>query len=257
MTTKNMTVLALCAHPDDAEIQCGGTLLLLAKQGWKVRIATLSAGDCGSAELGPNVIAMIRRDEAIAAAAKFGGTYHYLGGNDLQVYDNNIMRSAAVALIRELQPDCILAHYPVDYMPDHEAASAIARMADFTAPMQNYAVGAAATLAPLPKGVAPLYYFAPMGGTDYFGNPVDPEFRVDISSVISEKADALACHASQREWLRRHHGIDHYIEEMKHTDSESGKLVGVAYAECFFMHKGHGFPQTPVIQNALPGHIRK
>jgi len=256
MTSEKRTVLALCAHPDDAEFKCAGTLIMLSKRGWNVHIATLSSGDCGSAEESPNVIARRRVAEGVAAAAKIGGQFHCLGGTDLQVYDDNVMRAAAVALLREVRPDCIITHYPVDYMPDHEAASAVARMANFTAPIVNYSAGVSASLPPT-SGVVPMYYFAPVGGKDYFGNTILSQFYVDVTSVFSEKAEALACHVSQREWLRRHHGVDQYIEELRHWDAEDGARVGVAYAEGYTMHKGHAFPQTPVIEETLPEFIRK
>lgn len=254
-TTK--TVLALCAHPDDAEIRCGGTLTLLAQRGWQVHVATLSVGDCGSMEEGPNATAVRRRAEAQAAAVRMGGSYHSLNGLDLQVYDDNTMRAAAVALLRTVRPDMVITHFPIDYMPDHDAASAVARMAVFTAPMPNYAVGPAAALPPTTAGVVPLYYFGPLGGTDWFGNPIAPSFYVDISAVIDDKSEALACHASQRDWLRRQHGIDQYIEEMKAWDAAAGKEIGVAYAEGFTPHRGHGYPQTPVLQDALADLIRE
>ncbi|MCL6629323.1 MAG: PIG-L family deacetylase [Armatimonadetes bacterium] len=244
-------VLALCAHPDDAEFRCGGTLILLAQRGWEVHIATISVGDCGSAELSPEVIASIRLREAEAAVAKLGGKYHSLGGKDLQIYDDNPTRAAAVVLIRELAPDLVITHYPIDYMPDHTATSAIARTAVFTAPIKNYLVGPAADVRPSGKGVVPLYYFGPLEGTDWFGNPVHSEFYVDISSVIDKKAEMLGCHESQREWLRRQHGVDQYIETMKSWDAQAGKIAGVSYAEGFTMHRGHAYPQMPILQEAL------
>jgi LmbE family N-acetylglucosaminyl deacetylase len=250
------TILALCAHPDDAEFRCGGTLILLARRGWQVHIATCSTGDCGSAELKPNAIAVTRRAEARNAAAFIGGTYHCLNGLDLQIYDNDVMRGAATALIREVQPDCIITHYPVDYMPDHDAASAITRCASFTASIPNYVVGPASAMTPT-AGVVPLYYFGPLGGTDYFGNPVTAPWFIDISGIIDDKAEMLARHESQREWLRAQHKMDQYIEEMKKWDADAGRHAGVPYAEGFFQHQGHGYPQTPIIQDALRELVRR
>ncbi|MGD0113764.1 MAG: PIG-L deacetylase family protein, partial [Armatimonadota bacterium] len=148
MTTEPKTILALCAHPDDAEFRCGGTLLLLANRGWRVHIATAGVGDCGTAEESPNAISQRRRKEAQDAAAKLGGTFHCLEGNDLRIFDNDELRAAAVALMRAVDPDCVVTHYPVDYMPDHDAASAIARAVVFTAAMPNYTVGPAVSLPP-------------------------------------------------------------------------------------------------------------
>ena len=60
-TVEKLDLLAFAAHPDDAEILCAGTLIRLADAGWKVHIATATAGDCGSMTLPANEIAEIRR----------------------------------------------------------------------------------------------------------------------------------------------------------------------------------------------------
>jgi len=250
MSSLRKVVLALCAHPDDAEFKCGGALILLAQRGWKVHIATLCVGDCGSAELGPNKIAVLRRGEAEKAAAYVGGAYHCLGFQDLRVFEDDVSRPLATALIRRVNPDFVITHFPQDYMPDHEVASSTARAAMFCASIINYAPGPCAVEPPT-DSVVPLYYFTPLGGVDYLGRPVEPEILVDVSGVIDKKAEFLGQHASQREWLRKQHGMDHYIEEMKARDAELGRRAGVTYAEGFFTHKGHAYPQTPLLQEAL------
>lgn len=250
------TVLTLTAHPDDAELRCGGTLILLKRRGWEIHIATASTGNCGSAELSSNTIAMIRRSEAEAAAAAIGGTYHCLDGLDLQIFDNNEMRGRAIALVREVNPDIMITHYPVDYMADHDAAGALARTAAFTAGIPNYDVGPAAVQKPIDR-IVPLYYIGPLGGTDYFGNPIVAPWFVDVTAVIDEKAEMLGRHVSQREWLRRQNGIDQYIEEMRHWDREAGAHCGADYAEGFFQHVGHGFPRAPLLQDALKELVRE
>ena len=40
----------------------------------------------------------------------------------------------------------------------------------------------------------------------------------------------LACHASQREWLRKHHGMDQYLQTMRDWSSARGRQHGVAFA---------------------------
>ena len=37
-------VLAVTAHPDDIELLCAGTIILLRKAGWDVHLATMSPG---------------------------------------------------------------------------------------------------------------------------------------------------------------------------------------------------------------------
>ena len=70
--------LALLAHPDDIEFLCAGTLVRLKELGWRVHLATMTAGDCGSAEHGPEDISTIRTAEARASdvvehTAELGG----------------------------------------------------------------------------------------------------------------------------------------------------------------------------------------
>jgi len=75
------TVLSFMAHPDDAEILCGGTLIRLAEAGWTVHIATLTPGDCGTMTDDTWQISATRTGEA-AAAAVIGGIYHCLDERD-------------------------------------------------------------------------------------------------------------------------------------------------------------------------------
>ena len=53
------------------------------------------------------------------------------------------------------------------------------------------------------SGVPHLYYCDPIEGLDPLGNEVTPTTCVDVTAVVDRKAEMLACHASQREWLRR------------------------------------------------------
>ena len=92
-----------------------------------------------------------------------------------------------------------------------------------------------------------LYYCDPVAMMDPLGNPVEPTTTIDISAQLDRKAEMLACHASQREWLRAHHGMDEYIESMKRHGAERGKLIGVAHAEGFVQHLGHPYPQNNLL----------
>jgi len=243
-------VLTLMAHPDDAELLCGGTLALLAQQGWSVHVATATAGDCGSSTLGPDEIAAIRRQEARSAAAILGGEYHCLERRDLQVRCDVETMAAACGLLRAVRPLLLITHSPGDYMLDHEQISLVARAAAFNAPVPN---------APAPRGSSPLqaiphlYYADPIEGKNVFGDLVLPRLLIDISSTLATKLAMLACHASQREWLRSHHGVDEYLESARRWSRERGALGGVAHAEGFRQHRGHAYPQDDLLALILPG----
>jgi hypothetical protein len=74
-TVSQIRVLAIHAHPDDIEIQCAGTLLRLKQLGGTVSMATMTPGDCGSAELPCDEIAAVRRIEAQRSADLIGADY--------------------------------------------------------------------------------------------------------------------------------------------------------------------------------------
>src|SRR5437773_120515 len=131
-------VLSVLAHPDDAEFLCAGTLARLVREhGWEAHIATMTAGDCGSAELGPDEIARVRRGEGAAAAAVIGATYHCLEEKDLLIFYSEQTLEKVIRLFREVRPRIVVTHSPADYMLDHEQTTVIARAAAFGAPIPN------------------------------------------------------------------------------------------------------------------------
>lgn len=239
-------VLAIHAHPDDAEILAGGTLTLLAARGHEVTIATFSPGDCGSADLGPDQIADVRRREAAASAALIGARYLCLEFRDLAIFNDDASRRRVVEALRRVRPDLILTAPPADYLCDHEAVSALVRDACFAAPAPNYQ----APGDPLPA-IPHLYFMDPIEGQDREGNPVAPDVLVDVSAVFDRKRAMLACHASQREWLRHHHGTDDYLLQMERWTRQRGSALGVEYAEGFRQYRGHPYPATPLLQELL------
>ena len=79
------------------------------------------------------------------------------------------------------------------------------------------------------------------------GNRVGYTTLIDIASAMDKKAEMLTAHASQREWLRAHHGMDEYIEAMKRNAEMRGKDAGARYAEAFTQHCGHAYPHDDVL----------
>jgi LmbE family N-acetylglucosaminyl deacetylase len=237
------TVLALMAHPDDAEMCCGGTLIRLADAGCEVHIATATPGDWGTTSETPWAISHRRVLEAKQAATSIGAAYHCLGeGDGLVVFDKPSSRKV-IDLMRRLAPSLVFTHAPRDYMVDHEMASLLARSASFV-----YAIPNASDFPLLAKSRVPyLYYCDPVEGIDPLGNLVTPTTLIDISAQLERKAQMLACHASQREWLRAHHGMDEYLESMKRHAGMRGSQAGVAAAEAFVQHRGHGYPKDDVL----------
>lgn len=252
------TVLAIGAHPDDVEILCAGTLLLLRAAGHRIHVATLTLGDCGSRDIPPDQLRVVRRGEAEAACRRLGADYSALGFDDFAIFDDDLSNRRVTALLRDVKPNLVITHPPHDYIADHEATSRLVRNACFYASAPNYSIGtAAAATAAIPC----LLYCAPLGGTDIFGTPVPQSIFLDISSCIDEKSALLACHRSQREWLRAQHGMDEYVESMRRSGLELGreasKIAGrvVHYAEGFRQHLGHPYPADNYLARLLPNQV--
>lgn len=239
----NQRVLAFLAHPDDAEILCAGTLVRLAESGWEIHIATATAGDCGTMTLPPHQIREVRLREARQSAGLIGAAYHCLEERDAMVVYDKPTLSKTIDLFRRIAPALVFAHASRDYMMDHEIVSQLARAASFA-----YAAPNITTLAPREGSCVPhLYYCDPIEGLDPAGQPVQPTTWVNIAAQMPRKTEMLACHVSQREWLREHHGVDEYIDAMQRHARARGAEAGVEYAEAFVHHRGHAYPRNDVL----------
>jgi LmbE family N-acetylglucosaminyl deacetylase len=244
------TVLSILAHPDDAEFLCGGTLIRLGEEhGYEVHIATMTPGDCGSAEHSPQEIARLRRAEGAHAAKLIGAHYWCLEEKDLLVVYGERTLEKTTRLLRQVRPDIVLTHSPSDYMLDHEQTSVIVRAAAFGGPIPNFLLerGLGKPLDHIPH----LYYCDAIEGKDPLGRDIPPGLWIDISRQIDRKAEMLARHTSQREWLLKHHGMDHYVQAMRDWSAHRGKERGVAFAEAFRRHLGHSYPQDDVLSKLL------
>src|SRR5205823_5921046 len=100
----------------------------------------------------------------------------------------------------------------------------------------------------LPESRVPyLYYCDPIEGKDALGRPVAPTTVLDISPQLARKAEMLACHASQRDWLAAHHGMDEYLDAMARHAAERGRLIDTPAAEAFVQHRGHAYPADDLL----------
>ncbi len=246
-----MRVMAIGAHPDDVEFMCAGTLFLLSEKGFDIHTTAVAAGDCGSAEYSPEEIMTIRRREAEEAARTLGAGYSCLDVRDCRIFAGEVLMETLVEEMRRVAPDVVFTHFPRDYMVDHEETSRIVRSAAFTASMPNFHTGADEPASPL-EHTPHLYYWAPMEGIDILGNRVASAFYVNTERVMDKKAEMLACHKSQRDWLLRQHGVDEYINTMREVARQAGEVAGVLYAEGFTQHLGHAYPRENLLAQHVP-----
>ena len=245
-TSHPVKILAIHAHPDDIELQCAGTLIRLKQKGCVISLATMTPGDCGSAELSPEEIAEVRRMEAVRSAELLGADYTCLEFRDLSIVVDNESRRRVTEVVRRTRPDIVITAPPVDYMSDHEMTSRLVRDACFNASCPNYTTQQWDPAPPTHK-IPHLYYVDAIQGIDYFGRPLPTDFIIDVTSTFEQKLKMLACHESQRAWLRRQHGLDEYLDGCRRWSAERGKEIGVGFGEAFTQHRGHPYPHDNLL----------
>ena len=178
-----------------------GTLCLLREAGWEIHYLNVSTGNLGSLKGSAAATARTRRREARAAARLLGAVWHAPFCNDLEiVYDTPTLRRLC-ATVREVAPTVILTHSPQDYMEDHVNTARLAVTAAFARGVPNYR--STPPRAPVSTDVT-IYHASPHGLRDTLRRRVHPGAFVNTASVHEQKRAALACHASQRQWLARH-----------------------------------------------------
>jgi LmbE family N-acetylglucosaminyl deacetylase len=218
-------VVAVYAHPDDADVSCGGTLARWASEGASVHVVVCAAGDKGSSDpsVVPAELAVRRSSEVAAAVAALGLEGHSgLGVPDGEVDNDPSLRGALVGLVRSLQPDVVVCPDP----------TAVFFGSSYVNHRDHRMVGWATLDAVVHEARSP-HYFPDAGpawavSEVWLSGSLEPDTWVDIAATIDAKTDALRAHESQvaeaGEWLRT------FVQERA---EEAGRQAGVRYAEGF------------------------
>jgi bacillithiol biosynthesis deacetylase BshB1 len=174
-----LDVLAFSAHPDDAEIGCGGALALAVRRGLRAAIADLTEGERSSRGTISG-----RAEERAAASRELGlGERIAIGLQDGGIERSPDALSRVVDVIRSARPHTVLAPHVLDRHPDHEAAGRLVREACFEAGLAKVGEGP-------PHRPGRLFHYMAH-------SPFEPSFVVDCSQVWDEKRAAVSCYRSQ------------------------------------------------------------
>ena len=226
-----MNILAFCAHPDDIELNVGGTLLKYKKQGHKIFIALTTSGNTGSNIMtDTEEIGRVREAEMMKSAALFGAEVRFLRNDDERLLDTNETRTQVLDAMRWADPDVIFTHNPKDESPDHYMTSHLVRAMVLSLPGKNQQ----ASEKPCTKKVSVFTW-----ENDACVGSVQPEVYVDISDVMDRKLQSFRAHVSQVGYMG---SFDIEIEnDVKIPDRFRGLQYGCAYAECFNGFRIHGY----------------
>ena len=218
-------VLAVYAHPDDADVGCGGTLARWATAGSAVHLVVCTDGGKGTRDPGvvPAQLAAERAAELEASSTLIGlSSVDNLGFPDGELADSEAFRCTLVARVRALRPDVVCGHDP----------TAVFFGQDYFNHRDHRIAGAALLDAVAPASALP-HYFPDAGpahqvSTVLLSGTLEPDEWVDVTDTIEAKAAAVECHrtqfAGQSGWAG---------EAVRRRAAEEGRRAGVGYAEGF------------------------
>lgn len=225
VTERPARVLAVYAHPDDADVASAGTLARWSAEGSEVHLVVCTDGGRGTADPSvlPRELAATRRAELEEATGLVGlASHEILGVADGELDDDGSLRAVLVALIRRHRPDAVLGHDPTavffgqEYFNHHDHRAAGWALLD--------AVSPAAALPHYFPDAGPPHQVSAV----YLSATLEPDVWVDITKTVEVKAAAVRCHRTQFA------GTDEWVADAVRTRAaEEGRRAGVPFAEAF------------------------
>jgi LmbE family N-acetylglucosaminyl deacetylase len=218
-------VLAVYAHPDDADVACGGTLARWCKAGSAVHLVVCTDGGKGTfdPDVKPDELAAVRVAELEASSTLIGlkGVVN-LGYPDGELFDSDELRETLVEWVRRLRPDVVCGHDP----------TAVFFGQEYFNHRDHRIAGTTLLDAVSPAAALPLYF--PEAGpphqvaTVLLSGTLEPDTWVDVSGTIELKAAAVECHRTQFAEPGGWAG-----DAVRRRAEEEGRRAGAGFAEGF------------------------
>lgn len=223
--------LVISAHPDDAELACGGTIRSLTNQGHEVVFI-----DCTRGELGTRGTPELRKQEAKRAADILGVRHREclaMPDGAIEHTQENIL--AIVAAIRAWRPQMILIPPPVERHPDHVAVHKLCIAASFIAGLTKVITERDGVVQTPHRPKRTLCF------QQQYDFPRHPDIYVDISSTFTAKMDSIRAYTSQFH-APEEYSTDEpqtfisrpaFLIELEARARYYGSRIGTEYAEGF------------------------
>lgn len=211
-----MKLLILAAHPDDAEISIGGTMLTQAEKGDEVYLLNFTNG-----EPTPNGTVETRLREAEEADRILKIQRRIIMDLPNRYLQDTIGNRQAVAEhIRQIRPEVMLVQTQLDQHPDHIAASQLGTAARFYAKLTKTEMKGEPYYPP-----KILYYF-----TSHFKIDPSPSFVLPVSEeVFEQKVRAVSAYHSQ--FQHKNRDIPEFLKIM---GKRYGSRINSPYGEPFY-----------------------
>lgn len=222
-----LDILAIAAHPDDAELGCGGTIAKHTSLGYKVGITDLTRG-----ELGTRGTPETRQKEASESAKILGVSVRENIGLPDGFFQNNAeSQLAVIRAIRTYQPRIILANAVYDRHIDHGKGASLAYDASFLSGLVKIETVNAQGEKQAPWRPEVVYHYVQ-------SQFITPDFVVDISAEWETKMSAVKAFSSQffnpdSEEPETYISKPGFLRMLEARAVEYGHAIGAAYGEGF------------------------
>jgi bacillithiol biosynthesis deacetylase BshB1 len=230
--------LAIGAHPDDIELCCAGTLIKLAKHGYRTAAVTLTRGEAGT-----RGTPAIREKEFAAAAQIMQAAVHrqleMMDGAIEETYENKLQ---IVRVIRELRPRVVATVHWESRHPDHIHTSHLVRDAAMISGLRNLGI-VTDDKVQWANRMEPWRPFRVLYYPERF--EIKPSFIVDISDAFEQKMRAIRAHESQFHGPNfEKYGTDktsiarpEFLGFIETKNRRWGEMIGAQYGEAFVVRE--------------------
>lgn len=233
MSRAQVDILCITAHPDDAEIGMGGTILRHLHLGHQVGIIDLTVGELGTRGSGA-----IRKQEAAAAAQLLGVGFRYqLGLRDgfFRVDEESLLK--VVVALRRHRPRIVLTNAIQDRHPDHGRGSHLVSEACFLSGLRRITTRHEGEEQEAWRP-ASVYHCI----QDRW---VHPDLVVDVTNFWKKKMEVLACFKSQfydpdSTEPESAISVPTFLPTLEGRAHDMGRLIGVPFGEGFTVERPPG-----------------
>jgi N-acetylglucosamine malate deacetylase 1 len=192
-----LKILGIFAHPDDAEIWAGGTLINHRKIGHEITIATFDQGEA------------VRVGEAQIGARILGATVRLITARLEELAQQTVQE--VTSLLFDVKPNIVLTHWENDSHPEHRLVFELA----------NRGVTKLRIASGFPQSLYCCDTYNSLGLKGTF----DADIYVDVSDAWQQKLSAIDAHKSQSQGK--------WKEMIQAQGRLNGNRIGRTYAEAF------------------------
>jgi len=225
-----LDLLVLAAHPDDAELGCGGTIAKEVSLGRKVGVIDFTRG-----ELGTRGTVQTRDQEAQDSARILGlSVRENLNFRDGFFQNDETHQREVIRIIRKYQPEIVIANATYDRHPDHGKGSSLSFDSCFYAGLTKIETKENGVIqsAWRPKL---LYHFIQ-------SQLIPPDFVVDVSDFWETKMKSIRAFKTQFHDPTSNEpetfiSSPAFIKLLEARGHEFGHSIGAAYGEGFTVRR--------------------